>query len=97
MQSKPGGQQKRNRKALEKFRSRNFTYANEVEDDWLTCGFINYTSKGTEIQVSHKLMPFLVELSSQYTAYSLHVAMSLKSKWSQRMYELCQKWQGTDG
>uniref|UniRef100_UPI00047BAC10 replication initiation protein n=1 Tax=Flavobacterium frigidarium TaxID=99286 RepID=UPI00047BAC10 len=34
---------------------------------------------------------------SQYTTYSLHVAMSLKSKWSQRMYELCQKWQGTDG
>jgi len=85
---------------LEKFRSRNFTYTDEVEDDWLTCGFINYAhiKKGiAEIQVSHKLMPFLVELSSQYTAYSLHVAMSLKSKWSQRMYELCQKWQGTDG
>lgn len=91
---------KETRKALEKFRSRNFTYANEMEDDWLTCGFINYAhiKKGVaEIQVSHKLMPFLVELSSQYTAYSLHVAMSLKSKWSQRMYELCQKWQGTDG
>ena len=91
---------KETRKALEKFRSRNFTYANEDEDDWLTCGFINYAhiKKGiAEIQVSHKLMPFLVELSSQYTAYSLHVAMSLKSKWSQRMYELCQKWQGTDG
>lgn len=91
---------KETRKALEKFRSRNFTYSNEVEDDWLTCGFINYAhiKKGiAEIQVSHKLMPFLVELSSQYTAYSLHVAMSLKSKWSQRMYELCQKWQGTDG
>lgn len=91
---------KETRKALEKFRSRNFTYANELEDDWLTCGFINYAhiKKGiAEIQVSHKLMPFLVELSSQYTAYSLHVAMSLKSKWSQRMYELCQKWQGTDG
>lgn len=91
---------KETRKALEKFRSRNFTYSNEVEDDWLTCGFINYAhiKKGiAEIQVSHKLMPFLVELSSQYTTYSLHVAMSLKSKWSQRMYELCQKWQGTDG
>jgi hypothetical protein len=38
-----------------------------------------HTSKGVaEIQVSHKLMPFLVELSSQYTTYSLHVAMSLK-------------------
>ena len=91
---------KETRKALEKFRSRNFTYTDELEDDWLTCGFINYAhiKKGiAEIQVSHKLMPFLVELSSQYTAYSLHVAMSLKSKWSQRMYELCQKWQGTDG
>ncbi len=91
---------KETRKALEKFRSRSFTYTNEEEDDWLTCGFINYAhiKKGiAEIQVSHKLMPFLVELSSQYTAYSLHVAMSLKSKWSQRMYELCQKWQGTDG
>jgi plasmid replication initiation protein len=91
---------KETRKALEKFRSRSFTYANEDDDDWLTCGFINYAQikKGiAEIQVSHKLMPFLVELSSQYTAYSLHVAMSLKSKYSQRMYELCQKWQGTDG
>jgi hypothetical protein len=34
-------------------------------------------------------MPFLVELSSQYTAYSLRGNV-LKSKWSQRMYELCQ-------
>jgi plasmid replication initiation protein len=91
---------KETRKALEKFRSRSFTYAHEEDDDWLTCGFINYAhiKKGiAEVQVSHKLMPFLVELSSQYTTYSLHVAMSLKSKWSQRMYELCQKWQGTDG
>jgi hypothetical protein len=49
-------------------------------DDWLTCGFINYAhiKRNCEIQVSHKLMPFLVELSSQYTTYSLHVAMSLK-------------------
>jgi hypothetical protein len=29
--------------------------------------------------------------TSQYTAYSLHG--NVKSKWSQRMYELCQKWQ----
>jgi hypothetical protein len=37
-------------------------YANEEDDDWLTCGFINYAhiKKGiAEIQVSHKLMPFL--------------------------------------
>jgi hypothetical protein len=64
-----------------------FHLQNEDRDDWLTCGFINYThQKNCEIKF-HKL-PFLVELSSQYTTYSLHVAMSLKGKWSQRMYEL---------
>jgi hypothetical protein len=30
----------RNPESLGEFR--NFTYANEDEDDWLTCGFINY-------------------------------------------------------
>jgi plasmid replication initiation protein len=57
---------------------------------------LRYQKGIAEIQVSHKLMPFLVELSPN-TLHILYVAMSLKSKWSQRMYELCQKWQGTDG
>jgi hypothetical protein len=66
---------KETRKALKR-RSRNFTMQNEVEeDDWLTCGFINYAhQKGiAEIQVSHKLMPFLVELSTntQHILYTL--------------------------
>ena len=94
------GQAIRRRRECVKCNKRFTTYENIEDDEWMTCGFINYAhiKKGiAEIQVSHKLMPFLVELSSQYTAYSLHVAMSLKSKWSQRMYELCQKWQGTDG
>ena len=37
-------------------------------------------------------MPYLVELGKQYTEYSLTVAISLKSKWSQRMYELCSQY-----
>lgn len=88
------------RKGLKSLRMRSFEYMNETEDRWLEVGFINYSeiSKGVaEIQVSRKLMPFLVELSTEFTPYSLNVAMSLKSKWSQRMYELCQKWHGTDG
>lgn len=88
------------RKGLKSLRMRSFEYLNEKEDRWLEVGFINYSEiiKGiAEIQVSKKLMPFLVELSTEFTPYSLNVAMSLKSKWSQRMYELCQKWHGTDG
>ena len=34
-------------------------------------------------------MPYLVELSRHYTEYSLLVAISLKSIYSQRFYELC--------
>jgi hypothetical protein len=47
--SKPGGQQKKP-ESVRKFRSRNFTYANEVEDDWLTCGFINYAHIKRELR-----------------------------------------------
>lgn len=88
------------KKGLKSLRLREFEYEDIINDIWLVCGFINYAEikKGVaEVEVSKKLMPFLVELSSQFTPYSLTVAMSLKSKWSQRMYELCQKWQGTDG
>ena len=34
-------------------------------------------------------MPYLVELAKQYTSYSLTVAMTLRSAYSQRLYELC--------
>jgi plasmid replication initiation protein len=96
---------KESKKALKALRLRSFEWDNGMPEDsdeheWFEVGFINYSEikKGVaEIQVSKKLMPFLVELSGQFTPYSLNVAMSLKSKWSQRMYELCQKWHGTDG
>lgn len=67
----------------------------EAEDgSWFFCGFINwakYDSKKRvyKLEVSSQLMPYLVELADRYTEYSLTVAISLKSKWSQRFYELC--------
>jgi plasmid replication initiation protein len=92
---------KETRKALISLRSRDFEYENpDDDDDWFICGFIDWAKikKGVaEIQISSVLMPFIVELAGSYTPYSLNVAMSLKSKWSQRMYELCQKWHGSDG
>ena len=102
---KQDGRENETKKGLKALRKRSFEWDNglneEHEDyEWFEVGFINWSKikKGmAEIQVSSVLMPFLVELGSQFTPYSLNVAMSLKSKWSQRMYELCQKWQGTDG
>lgn len=71
----------------------------EIEDEegnWLNVGFINYVYYNAklntfEVEVSRKIMPQLIELSKEFTTYSLVVAMSLKSKYSQRFYELgCQ-------
>lgn len=83
------------RKALRSLRHKDI----EIEDEdgnWLNVGFINYAKykskeKVYEIEVSKEIMPHLVELAKNFTSYSLTVAISLKSKYSQRFYELaCQ-------
>lgn len=92
------------KKSLVSLRKRSFEYQNEhagdlMLDEWYECGFINYAifSKGkVEIQISKILLPFFLEFK-EYTEYSFVVAMSLRSKWSQRMYELCCKWRSAGG
>lgn len=84
---------KQAKEALKRLRKRDI----EIEDDkgnWLICGFINWakydaTRKVWGVEVSSQIMPHLVELASKFTTYSLTVAISLKSKWAQRFYELC--------
>lgn len=66
----------------------------DAEGNWIHCGFINvakYYAKNNryEVEVSKELIPHLLELARNYTAYSLAIAMSLKSVYSQRFYELC--------
>lgn len=79
--------------ALVGLRHRDITIDNE-DGGWFNCGFINYAhyipgNNVYEVEVSKKIMPYLVDLASKYTTYSLTVAMTLKSKWAQRFYELC--------
>lgn len=68
----------------------------DEQGNWLNVGFINYAqylakNRVFEVEVSKKIMPHLVELTNKFTQYSIVVAMSLKSKYSQRFYELaCQ-------
>ena len=73
------------------------TDANQV----LEVGFINYFEHEfhksyIELEVSHKILPYLVELASHFTAYSLTVAISLKAKYSQRFYEYCSQYEHND-
>lgn len=83
------------KEALKSLRHRDIEMEDK-EGNWLNVGFINYAKydarrKVYEIEVSKTIMPHLVELASKFTEYSLTVAISLKSKYSQRFYELaCQ-------
>lgn len=94
------------KKALKSMRLRSFEWQNNYPEDhelheWFEVGFINYGkwSKGGEIefQVSKQILPFFVELTSRFTEYDSLIAMSLKSKWSQRFYEYCCQWRQSGG
>ena len=74
-----------------------------IEDDKqvLEVGFINYfrhtkREPYLEVEVSHKILPYLVELATHFTTYSLTVAISLKAKYSQRLYEYCSQFEHSD-
>lgn len=94
------------KRALKSMRLRSFEWDNGLPDDhpdheWFEVGFINYGTwkrGGTiEFQVSHMILPFFVELTSRFTEYDSLIAMSLKSKWSQRLYEYCCQWRQAGG
>ena len=63
----------------------------EDKDRVLDVGYINYfehkkLDSHLEVQVSCKILPFLVELAGQFTSYSLTVAIALKTKYAQRFF-----------
>lgn len=68
----------------------------EIDNDemWLITSWIlqaKHIKKNNtyEVLVSKEILPYLVELASQFTAYNLVVAIVLQSIYSQRLYELC--------
>lgn len=79
--------------ALVAFRKRDVEILRE-DGSWFNCGFVNWCEYDArenvyKVEVSYRIMPYLVDLARQYTSYSLTVAISLKSVYSQRFYELC--------
>ncbi len=94
------------KKALKSLRQRSFEWQNEYPEghelhEWFEVGFINYgkwyRGGDIEFQISKEILPFFVELTERFTEYSLVVAISLKSKWSQRFYEICSQWKSAGG
>lgn len=89
----------RARQALRNLRHKDI----EIKDaagNWLNVGFINYAKyrakdKTYEVEVSKEIMPYLVELVKNFTLYGVTVAMSLKSQYSQKFYELACHWRDT--
>lgn len=72
----------------------------EDDEQVLCVGYINYFkhkkgAEALEVQVSHTILPYLVELAEHFTTYSLAVAIALKNKYSQRFYEYCSQWKST--
>jgi plasmid replication initiation protein len=67
------------------------------EDEEVSVGWINYVKRikktGVyEIEVSKEILPELVEQARKFHTYELTVAISLKSVYSQRIYELCSQY-----
>ena len=83
--------------SLRKLREKTVEVDNDKE--WFVVGLINYArynkSSGLyDVEVSHLLMPYIVELAQEMTNFQLSVAMVLKSKYSQRLYEFCHQYLG---
>ncbi|MFV0331944.1 MAG: replication initiation protein [Dysgonomonas sp.] len=80
---------------LTEFKKKSFEINNEEE--WSS---INLLTRAThrkkenyfEMEISPAALKYFVELSSRFTAYSLSVALSFNSTYTQRFYELCQMW-----
>ena len=85
-------------KSIRTLKTRSYEFDNDEE--WLILGIINKArhikTKGTwEITVDREMVAQFVELAKNYTEYSLTVAMSLRSEYSQRLYEYCSQFRSS--
>ena len=87
-------------KSIKTLKNRFYEFDNDEE--WMLLGIINkakhFTTKGNwEITVDRDMVEKFVELAKNYTEYSLTVAMSLRSEYSQRLYEYCGQFRSSGG
>ncbi|WP_299683542.1 replication initiation protein [uncultured Tenacibaculum sp.] len=87
-------------KALRRLISKFYEFNND--NQWMIVSIINKAKHKKkealwEITVDSDMVAKFVELAKNYTAYSLVVAMSLRSEHSQRLYEYCSQFKSAGG
>jgi len=66
--------------------------------EWGDVGFINYSEykKGVlEVEMSRKVLPYIIAAYENFTEYSFIIALSLNGMYAKRFYEWCNQWKGT--
>lgn len=61
---------------------------------WVDSFFYNTVTGLYDVRVSPEIMPYLIDISKSFTTFDLGTAMLLRSKYSQKMYELCSQFCG---
>lgn len=64
------------------------------EVHWVDSFFYNTETGLYDVRVSPEIMPYLIDISKSFTTFDLGTAMLLRSKYSQKMYELCSQFCG---
>ena len=61
---------------------------------WIDTFFYNTKTGLYDVRVSPEIMPYLIDISRNFTTFDLGTAMLLRSKYTQKMYELCNQFSG---
>ena len=61
---------------------------------WVDTFMYNTETKRYEVRMSPELMPYLINLARSFTTFCAQTALSLRSKYSQKLYEFCCEFSG---
>lgn len=61
---------------------------------WVDSFFYDKEKDAYVVRISPEIMPYLVNLNKDFTSFDVGTAMNLRSKYSQKMYELCCRYGG---
>jgi repA len=87
-------------KCLSKLQGKQLYINNDDEwtvTSWITRATHKKKENYYEVKVDGSILPYLVQLAAKYTSYDLVVAISFKSTYTQRFYELCSQFKNKTG
>ena len=61
---------------------------------WIDYFEYDRKSRCYKVRVSPEIMPFIIDVNESFTTFDTGIALALKSKYSQKMYELCCEYSG---